>query len=42
MELLATQFALLIDKDQIFGANTVRFSDILKLDLGKDYEEIKD
>ena len=31
-----------MDKETVFGEGGIRFGDILRLDLGKEYEEIKD
>jgi hypothetical protein len=31
-----------LEKDQIFGQSTIKFGDLLRLDLGREYEEIKD
>jgi len=31
-----------MEKEDIFGETGIRFGDLLRLDLGRDYEEIKD
>ena len=31
-----------MEKDQIFGENTIKFGDLLRLDFSKEYEEIRD
>lgn len=42
MELLGRYFKVRIEKEQLFGEKKVMFSDIMRLELGKEYEEIKD
>ena len=42
IELLGRGFNSKADKEQIFGKNSIKFGDILRLDLGREYEEIKD
>lgn len=42
MELLARGFNSRLEEADIFGEKGVRFGDLLRLDAGKDYEEIKD
>ncbi len=41
MELLGRGFNNRMEKDQIFGSNGIKFGDLLRLDLGREYEEIK-
>ncbi len=42
MELVTVIFGSKMEEEAIFGDNSLRFGDILKLDFGKEYEEIKD
>jgi len=42
MELLSRTFKCNIEKDDIFGTTKVKFGDILKIDAGRVYEEIRD
>jgi len=42
MELLSRTFKSSIEKDDLFGSTKIKFGDILKLDLGRVYEEIRD
>lgn len=42
IELLGRGFNNRSEKEQIFGENAIKFGDTLRLDLGKEYEEIKD
>ena len=42
MELLSRTFKCNIEKDDIFGSTKVKFGDILKIDAGRVYEEIRD
>lgn len=42
MELIGRYFNSRLEKDQIFGSQSIKFGDILRLDLGKEYEEIRD
>ena len=42
MELLSRNFKSQLEKDDVFGTNKVKFGDILKIDAGKIYEEIRD
>lgn len=42
MELLGRGFNSRMEKDSIFGANGIKFGDLLRLDFSKEYEEIRD
>jgi dynein heavy chain, axonemal len=42
MELMGQVFNSRMEKEDIFGETGIRFGDLLRLDLGRDYEEIKD
>ena len=42
MELLGRCFNSRLEKEDIYGETGIRFGDLLRLDLGKEYEEIKD
>lgn len=42
MEMLGRNFKSSIEKDDIFGETKVKFGDILRLDSGRIYEEIRD
>ena len=42
MECISRNFKSSIEKDDIFGSTKVKFGDILKLDSGRIYEEIRD
>jgi len=42
MELIGRNFGSRLDKDTIFAENGCIFGDLLRLDVGKEYEEIKD
>jgi len=42
MELIGRGFNSRMEKEQIFGTAGIRFGDLLRLDLGKEYEEIRD
>lgn len=42
IELLGRQFNSRLEKEEIFGEKGVRFGDLLRLDFGREYEEIKD
>ncbi len=42
MSLLGKNFNSKLEKEFIFGESGVRFGDLLRLDVGRDYEEIKD
>jgi len=41
-ELIRRNFGFRLDKDTIFAENGCIFGDLLRLDVGKEYEEIKD
>ena len=42
MEMLSRNFKSSIEKDDIFGATKIKFGDVLKIDAGRIYEEIRD
>ena len=42
MEMLSRNFKSAIERDDIFGETKVKFGDILRLDSGRIYEEIRD
>jgi len=42
MSLLGQNFNSKLEKEDIFGSEGVRFGDLLRLDFGREYEEIKD
>ncbi len=42
MELMSRHFKVKFEKEDIFANKKILFSDILRLDFGKEYEEIKD
>ena len=42
MELLGRGFNCRMEKESIFGSSGIKFGDLLRLDFGKEYEEIKE
>ena len=41
-ELLGRGFNCRMEKESIFGSSGIKFGDLLRLDFGKEYEEIKE